>query len=230
MDLSERRRRLEQARLYFVTDIGLPPEELDALLGSALAGGVDVIQIRDKAAPERAVLAAATLFREAADRHGALFFVNDDPELALCCGADGVHVGQDDVPVAAARLQSGGELLVGLSTHAPEQLATAASATGEQRPDYVSVGPVWETPTKPGRPAAGIDYVRHAAGRLPAGELPWFAIGAIDPANVESVLAAGARRIVVVRAIRDAEEPGDVARELAGALDRRAEAQTGAAR
>jgi thiamine-phosphate pyrophosphorylase len=221
MDLSERRRRLEQARLYFVTDIGLPPEELDALLGSALAGGVDLIQIRDRAATERAVLAAANLFREAADRYGALFFVNDDPELALRCGADGVHVGQDDTPVAAARSQAGGELLVGLSTHEPRQLEAAAGASGAERPDYVSVGPVWETPTKPGRPAAGIDYVRHAAETLAAAELAWFAIGGIDTANVGTVLDAGARRVVVVRAIRDAPEPGEIARELAGALVQR---------
>ena len=228
MDLSDRRRRLQQARLYFVTDIGLPPEELDALLGSALAGGVAVIQIRDRNAPERALLAAATLFREAADRYGALFFVNDDPELAVRCRADGVHVGQDDTPVAAARSQAGGELLVGLSTHTPHQLAAAASATGAERPDYVSVGPVWETPTKPGRPAAGIDYVRHAAEQLPRADLPWFAIGGIEPANVGDVLDAGARRLVVVRAIRDADEPGEVARELADALARRADTEAAA--
>ena len=220
MDLTERKIRLERARLYFVCDIGLPPEELDALLDTALGGGVDAIQLRDKAAPERAVIAAATLFREAADRHGALFLVNDDPALAARCGADGVHVGQDDISVTEARSMSGGELLVGLSTHEPAQLAAALAATGEARPDYVSVGPVWETPTKPGRPAAGIGYVGHAAA---AADLPWFAIGSIDPTNVSSVLDAGARRIVVVRAIRDAAEPGDVARELCEALERRAE-------
>ena len=222
MDLSERKQRLERARLYFVCDAGFPPAQLDGLLGSALGGGVDLIQLRDKAAPERAALAAATLFREAADQHGALFFVNDDPELAARCGADGVHVGQDDIPVAEARARAGGELLVGLSTHDPTQLAAATAATGGARPDYVSVGPIWETPTKPGRPAAGLEYVRHAAGEAGAGELPWFAIGAIDTTNVDEVLDAGARRIVVVRAIRDAAEPGDVARELSGAVERRA--------
>ena len=137
--------------------------------------------------------------------------------------ADGVHVGQDDIDVESARELAGPGAIVGLSTHAPEQLETALAAEGPAAADYLSVGPVWETPTKAGRPAAGIDYVRFAAERLPdggAGSTPWFAIGAIDAANVAEVVEAGARRIVVVRAIRDADEPLDTARALRDAVAR----------
>lgn len=210
------RERLAAARLYFVCDAGFDPVALDGLLGQALAGGADIVQLRDKHAPDGALRAAASLFRDAAAERDALFIINDRPELAAEVGADGVHVGQDDMPVAEARAVVGEEAVVGLSTHAPEQLDAALAAEGSARPDYVSIGPVWETPTKAGRPAAGIDYVRYAAEH--AGDLPWFAIGSIDPGNVAEVVAAGARRIVVVRAIRDADEPADVTRELRGAV------------
>jgi thiamine-phosphate pyrophosphorylase len=136
------------------------------------------------------------------------------------CGADGVHVGQDDMPVAEARRVAGGDVLVGLSTHSPEQL-DAALASGEA--DQLSVGPVWETPTKEGRPAAGLDYVRHAA--QVAADRPWFAIGGIDLGNVREVIEAGASRVVVVRAIRDAADPGAAAAALRAALE---EAEVGA--
>jgi thiamine-phosphate pyrophosphorylase len=229
-DLARRRERLGDARLYFVCDAGLDPIALDGLLGQALAGGADIVQLRDKHAPDGALRAAASLFRDAAAERGALFILNDRPDLAAEVGADGVHVGQEDTSVAEARAILGPEAIVGLSTHAPEQLDAALGATGDGRPDYVSIGPVWETPTKAGRPAAGLDYVRYAAERLPPRDesaLPWFAIGAIDPATVGEVVAAGARRIVVVRAIRDAEEPAEVARELRSAV---AQAEAGAAR
>ncbi len=217
MDPDLRRHRLLRSRLYFVCDAGRPPEQLEALLGGALAGGADLIQLRDKQDPERALRAAAGLFRDAAADAGVPFLMNDRPDLAAECGADGVHVGQDDAPVDEARRVLGAGALVGLSTHLPAQLDAALAAVGPARPDYVSVGPVWETPTKPGRPAAGLDYVRYASEH--AGEaLPWFAIGAIDTANVDEVVAAGARRIVVVRAIRDSEEPVTVARALRSAL------------
>ena len=221
MEAAARARRLAEARLYFVCDAGFSPIELEGLVAQALAGGADVIQLRDKHAPDRALRAAAGLFRDAAAERGALFILNDRPELAAEVGADGVHVGQDDVDVAAARELAGAGAIVGLSTHAPEQLEAALAAEGPGAADYLSVGPVWETPTKAGRPAAGLGYVRYAAERLPdggAGSTPWFAIGAIDAANVADVVAAGARRIVVVRAIRDADEPLEAARALRDAV------------
>jgi thiamine-phosphate pyrophosphorylase len=218
MDPALRRKQLEAARLYFVCDAAAEPAELEALLGLALAGGVDVIQLRDKRAPARALRAAASLFSEAAAEHRALFIVNDDPELATACGADGVHVGQDDAGVAAARAVVGDGSVVGLSTHRAVQLDAALAAEGASRPDYVSIGPIWETPTKPGRAASGLDYVRYARERATPATMPWFAIGGISPANVAEVVASGAERIVVVRAIRDAEAPDQIARRLCGAL------------
>jgi thiamine-phosphate pyrophosphorylase len=210
--------KLRSARLYFVCEAGDDLRALDALLDSALAGGVDVIQLRDKDAGEGRILEAAPLYRAAADRHGALFFLNDRPDLVAACAADGIHVGQDDAAVAEARALAGPDALVGLSTHRPEQLAAARAASGADRPDYVSVGPVWATPTKPGRPAAGLDYVAHAAANEGAAPLPWFAIGGIDLGNVAEVCDAGASRIVVVRAIRDAADPEGAAAELRQAI------------
>ena len=160
-------------------------------------------------------------FRRAAAAHGALFVLNDRPDLVEACGADGVHVGQDDTPVESARTQAGADAIVGLSTHSPAQL-DAAHAAGAGRPDYVSVGPVWETPTKAGRPAAGLEYVGYAAEHA---TLPWFAIGGIDPDNVAAVAAAGATRIVVVRAIRDAAEPAAAAATLRAGIDPAGEEQ-----
>jgi thiamine-phosphate pyrophosphorylase len=204
-----------RSRLYLVTEAGTDPDRLDRLLEGALRGGADLIQLRDKDADEDALLAAAPAFRAAADRHGALFLINDRPDLVAACGADGVHVGQDDTPVEIARRQAGPDAIVGLSTHAPAQL-DAAQAAGAGRPDYVSVGPVWETPTKAGRPAAGLEYVGYAAEHA---TMPWFAIGGIDSANVSDVAAAGAERIVVVRAIRDAHDPESAAATLRAGID-----------
>jgi thiamine-phosphate pyrophosphorylase len=215
--VDSRRERLASARLYFVTDVRPGLEEL---LAAALAGGVDMVQLRDKSASDDELVRAAAVFRRLCDEHGALFWLNDRPDLVAECGADGVHVGQDDMPAAEARRLAGDELVVGLSTHSPEQL-DAALAAGEA--DQLSVGPVWETPTKEGRPAAGLDYVRHAA-RV-AGERPWFAIGGIDLGNVREVIAAGASRVVVVRAIRDADDPRAAAEALRAALE---EAEVGA--
>ena len=209
--------RLARARLYFVCE-GRPGDGDPApLLDAALRGGADLIQLREKA-PRCAeeLVSLSEPFRRAADRHGALFFLNDHPELVEACGADGVHVGQDDMPVAEARALSGPGALVGLSTHSTEQFDSALSAAGAARPDQVSAGPVWETPTKEGRPAAGLELIRHAAET--AGDVPWFAIGGIDASNVGEVVAAGASRIVVVRAIRDAADPEAAARELRARL------------
>lgn len=208
---------LERSRLYFVCEGGGDHKALAALLEAALAGGVELIQLRDKDADDERLLGSAPVFRAAADRHGALFLINDRPDLVAACAADGVHVGQDDAPVAVARRVAGRDAIVGLSTHSPNQLDAALDASGEARPDYVSVGPVWETPTKAGRPAAGLAYVEHAADR--AADLPWFAIGGIEASNLAAVIAAGARRIAVVRAIRDAADPGAAAATLRGSLD-----------
>lgn len=210
--------KLQTAKLYFVCEAGDDLDALDELLDSALAGGVDVIQLRDKDATEARLLEAAPRYRAAADRHDALFFINDRPDLVDACAADGIHVGQDDASVAEARALAGADALVGLSTHRPEQLAAARAAGGADRPDYVSVGPIWATPTKPGRPASGLEYVRHAGASAGTAQLPWFAIGGIDLGNVGEVREAGASRIVVVRAIRDAATPRAAAAALRQAL------------
>ena len=205
--------RLASARLYFVCDLPESLGQLDALLERALLGGVDLIQLRDKDAIKDRLLAAAPHFREAADRHGALFLINERPHLVAGTRADGVHVGQDDADVAEARRIAGSNAIVGLSSHSPEQLDAAHATSADDRPDYLSVGPVWATPTKLRRPAAGLDYVRYASEHA---SLPWFAIGGIDETNVDEVVEAGATRAVVVRAIRDATDP----RAAAAALSR----------
>jgi thiamine-phosphate pyrophosphorylase len=174
-----------------------------------------MVQLRDPSLADAELLEVAAGLRSACEEHGALFWVNDRPDLALRAGADGVHVGQDDAAVEEVRAEVGHELLIGLSTHSPEQLERGVWAGADQ----LSVGPVWETPTKPGRPAAGLDYVRHAAGlRL---SVPWVAIGGIDVDNVHEVAAAGAERIVVVRALRHAAEPRAAAADLRAPLEGR---------
>lgn len=190
------RARLAAARLYFVTDANVD----EHVLGEALAGGVDILQLREKDASDEQILAAAEVFRRMCDEHGALFVLNDRPELVMAAAADGVHVGQDDMRVSEVRALVGPDVLIGLSTHSAEQFARAI----ESPADYVCVGPVYATPTKPDYPAVGLDLVRHAAT---AANLPWFAIGGIDGTNVEEVAAAGAARVAVVRAIRDAPSP-----------------------
>ncbi len=200
--------RLAEARLYFVTDA----ETSEPALREALAGGVDVLQLREKDAPDDDILSAARTFRALCTEYGALFVLNDRPDLAVAAGADGVHVGQADEPVARVRERVGPELLIGLSTHSREQLAAAL----ETDADYVCVGPVYATPTKPDYPAVGLGLVRRAAEVV---ERPWFAIGGIDGANVTEVAAAGAPRVAVVRAIRDAPEPRAAAAGLRAALE-----------
>jgi thiamine-phosphate pyrophosphorylase len=196
------------ARLYLVCD-ARPRAFLDA----ALRGGVDIVQLRDKTLDDAGLVAAAREFRAAADAAGALFVLNDRPDLVAACQADGVHVGQDDMTPAQARAAVGPKLIVGRSTHTPAQLAAAEA---DPDVDYYAVGPVHATPTKPGRPAVGLEYVAHAAA---AGAKPWFAIGGIDAVTAGAVVGAGARRIVVVRAITEAEDPEAAARELRAALE-----------
>jgi thiamine-phosphate pyrophosphorylase len=216
--LEARRRALAEARLYFVCDALPNGSDPGPLLEAAIRGGVDMIQLREKA-PRCAeeLIAFAEPFARAAREHGALFWLNDEPGLVDACGADGVHVGQDDAPVAEARADAGSAALVGLSTHSAEQFDAAMAALGDARPDQLSAGPVWETPTKAGRPAAGLGLIEHAARVAP--EEPWFAIGGIDASKIGEVAAAGARRAVVVRAIRDAGDPEAAARELRAGLD-----------
>jgi len=193
---------LEHASLYLILEAAAAD-----VVEPALEGGVDVVQLRDKHAPDGEIVAAGRRLGELCRRHGALFLVNDRPDLALECAADGVHVGQDDAGVQAVRDLAGERLLIGVSTHSPEQ-ADAADASAA---DYFAAGPVHETPTKPGRPAVGVELVRHVAARA---SKPWFAIGGIDASNAGDVVAAGARRVAVVRAIRDAADPRAAAREL----------------
>lgn len=214
--LEGRLRALARARLYFVCDARPRGEDPGPLLDAALHGGADLIQLREKGLPDDELLAAARSFREAADRHAALFILNDRPDLVAACEADGVHVGQDDAPIAEARATSGPGALVGLSTHSPQEVDVACAAEGEARPDQISVGPVWATPTKEGRPATGLGLIEHASR---SATIPWFAIGGIDPSNVTEVVAAGARRVVAVRAIRDARDPEAAARSLRGPLE-----------
>ena len=207
-----RRQRLRWARLYFVCDARPQGADPEALLNAAMTGGVGMIELRDRDNPRAAVLRSGQTFRRLANTYGALFIVNDDPHLALELGADGVHVGQDDMGPAEARNVVGPDAIVGLSTHSREQI----EAAGEQPVDYISVGPIWETPTKEGRPATGLELIRTAAEIAPR---PWFAIGGIDPENVGEVVEAGAERLCVVRAIRDAENPRQAAAGLFAAVD-----------
>lgn len=214
----ERRRRLSEARLYFVCDAA-PERPLRGLLTEALANGAEMVQLRDKALADDRLVEAAHEFRRAADAHDALFLLNDRPDLVEACEADGVHVGQEDVAASDARVVLPPDALLGLSTHSREQIE-AAQELGDEAPDYISVGPIWETPTKRGRPAVGLGLIDTAA-RI--ARLPWFAIGGIDPDNVGEVVAAGARRAVVVRAIRDADDPAAAARALRDAVEAGAE-------
>jgi thiamine-phosphate pyrophosphorylase len=201
-----RRERLRTARLYFVCD-AQPQGDLEALLRAALGGGADIVQLREKLLGRAEIERAAQTFRRVADTYSALFILNDDPELARSCDADGVHVGQDDVSAEQARELLGPSAIVGLSTHSEEQIAASAG-----RPvDYISVGPIWETPTKEGRPAVGLELIRHAAEQAPR---PFFAIGGIDPDNAAQVIEAGAQRLCAVRAIRDAGDPAAAAAAL----------------
>jgi thiamine-phosphate pyrophosphorylase len=202
-----RRERLRTARLYFVCDARPGGEDPEALLRAALSGGVDIVQLREKELGRTEIERSASTFRRVCDTYSALFIVNDDPDLARACDADGVHVGQDDASAEEARELLGPDAIIGLSTHSPEQIAAA----GERPVDHISVGPIWETPTKAGRPAVGLELVSHATAHATH---PFFAIGGIDPSNAEQVVRAGATRLCVVRAIRDAANPAAIAEEL----------------
>jgi thiamine-phosphate pyrophosphorylase len=201
-DPRQRRQRLREARLYLVCEI-----RGDAFLDAALRGGVDIVQLRAKDADDATIVGAGRRFAARCAAHRALFILNDRPDLVAATGADGVHVGQDDIAVAEVRRRLGDETLVGLSTHTPAQVEAANGVAV----DYIGVGPVHATPTKPGRPAVGLGLVRHAADHA---RHPFFAIGGIDAANAAAVAAAGARAIAVVRALTDAGDPEYAARAL----------------
>jgi len=237
------RARLADARLYLCVDARRHLDEAaraDGLdgdfpalrrdVGAALRGGVDIVQLRDKNSPgERAhgplealhELRALAVLRELCDAHGALLAVNDRADVAAVAGADVLHLGQDDLPAEAARRLVGDDVVLGRSCHAAAEVDAALADAPRGLVDYFCTGPVWPTPTKPGRPAPGLDLVRHAARHadpVDPGAVPWFAIGGIDAGNLGEVLAAGARRVVVVRAITGADDPERAARELRAAV------------
>jgi thiamine-phosphate pyrophosphorylase len=213
--VSDRRHRLRNARLYLVCD-----ERPDRFLENALRGGVDIVQLRIKqGADDDRLVAVARRYARAAADHGALLILNDRPDLVAAAGADGVHVGQDDVPVSEARAAVGSDRLIGLSTHTPAEI----DAAGRAGVDYIGVGPVHSTPTKPGRPAVGLDLVRYAAANA---AVPFFAIGGIDHAGVQAVRDAGGLRVAVVRALTESDDPERAARMLRASLE---EVRVGAA-
>ncbi|MBV2362427.1 thiamine phosphate synthase [Streptomonospora nanhaiensis] len=208
------RERLAQARLYLCTDSRAERGDLAEFLDAALSGGVDIVQLRDKSLEARQELAALEIVRAACERHGALMSVNDRADIARTAGADVLHLGQEDLPVPAARDIIGPEPLIGRSN---SDAAMAAASAGQEGVDYFCVGPTWATPTKPGRAAAGLELVERTAA-LGTGR-PWFAIGGIDLGNLDQVLAAGARRVVVVRAITEADDPRAAAAEFRRRLE-----------
>jgi len=205
---------LDNARLYLCTDSRSRTGDLADFLDAVLANGVDIVQLREKGLEARDEIRLLETFAEAAHRHGALFAVNDRADIARAVGAPILHLGQDDLPVAVARGIVGERVLIGRSTHSPAQ---ADAARVEDGVAYYCTGPTWTTPTKPGRPAAGLELIDHAAAH--EDERPWFAIGGIENLQrLDEVIAHGARRVVVVRAITEAEDPGAAARAFADRL------------
>ncbi|MEU1385533.1 MULTISPECIES: thiamine phosphate synthase [unclassified Nonomuraea] len=222
---------VSEARLYLCTDGRRDRGDLAEFLDSVLAGGVDIIQLREKGLEAREELALLEVFRDACDRHGKLLAVNDRADIAFAARPDVLHLGQDDLPVTVAREILGDDIVIGRSTHS---VAEASAAAVEEGVDYFCCGPIWPTPTKPGRHAPGPALLRHAASLGPAprsgagsdagsgarsgAARPWFGIGGIDLANLDEVMSYGVSRVVVVRAITDAEDPGAAAAEFAKRL------------
>ncbi|MGY3335799.1 thiamine-phosphate pyrophosphorylase [Streptomyces filamentosus] len=213
------RERLADARLYLCTDARKRQGDLPDFLDAVLSSGVDVVQLRDKGMEAGEELEHLAVLADACRRHGTLLAVNDRADVAHAIGSDVLHLGQGDLPVPAARAILGEGVLIGRSCHAESEVDAAAAEPGV---DYFCTGPCWPTPTKPGRHAPGLDLVRHAAGL--AQDRPWFAIGGIDATNLDQVLDAGARRIVVVRALTEAEDPAAAAASLAKRVRERADA------
>ncbi len=211
--MTELRSRLADSRLYLCMDGRRASGDLAAFLDAVLGGGVDIVQLREKGLEAAEELALLEVFAAACRRHGALLAVNDRADVALAAGADVLHLGQDDLPVPVARRILGPGPLIGRSSHDPAQASAAATEDGV---DYFCAGPVWATPTKPGRPGTGLSLVSRAASA--GGSRPWFAIGGIGPRELDDVLAAGATRVVVVRAITEAADPGAAAAAFAKRL------------
>ena len=209
-----RRRRLERALLYVVTGARDDRGDLRSFLEAVLRGGADVIQLREKEAEASVLLRAGATFQRVAAEHGALFIVNDRPDIALALDADGVHLGQADLPASVARRILGPDALIGLSTHSPAEFEAA-----DHDSDYICAGPVFATPTKPGRPPSGVELIRFAAERAGSSleGRPWFAIGGLDVTTLPGVVTAGAQRAVVVRAV-DTGDPEGAARALRAVL------------
>ncbi|WP_309105930.1 thiamine phosphate synthase [Arthrobacter sp.] len=216
------------ARLYLCTDSRQGRGDFEDFIDAAYEGGVDIIQLRDKQLEAAEELELLDVLQAAAHRHGRLWAVNDRADIASLSGAPVLHLGQKDLPLHSARTFVGSETVIGLSTHTPGEVdAAIAASPGRSGLDYFCVGPVWSTPTKPGRAAVGLELVSYAADAIRAADrmtvdgllLPWFAIGGIDLANVEQVVAAGASRVVVVRAITEADDPAAAAKAILQVLD-----------
>ena len=205
------------ARLYLCTDARKNRGDFAQFLEAAFAGGVDIIQLRDKTIEAAEELELLEILRAVAERHGRLWAVNDRADIALLAAAPVLHIGQKDLPLLAARRVVGTTSRIGLSTHTREQIDAAAVIDGLA---YFCVGPVWATPTKPGRAAVGIELVRYTEERISATGIlrPWFAIGGVDQGTIEQVVEAGASRVVVVRAITEADDPTDAAQRLLACL------------
>jgi thiamine-phosphate pyrophosphorylase len=200
---------LEEARLYLCTDSRSGRGDFAEFVDTAYAAGVDIVQLREKGLEAADEIRLLEIVAASAERHGKLFAVNDRADVAAAVGAPILHLGQDDLPVSTARRLLGDEVIIGRSTHSPTQFDAAAVEAGV---DYLCAGPTWTTPTKPGRPAAGLELLAHAASR-PV-DRPWFAIGGIDLDRLTTVLRTGATRIVVVRALTEAHDPAAAARAL----------------
>ena len=207
------RTRLAGAQLYLCTDSRSDRGDFDDFIETVFAAGVDIVQLREKGLEARAEIRLLEVVAAAAERHGRLFAVNDRADVAAAVDAPVLHLGQDDLPVATARRLLGDDVIIGRSTHSANQFDAARTEAGS---DYLCAGPTWTTPTKPGRPAAGLDLLSHAASRPPT--RPWFAIGGIDLGRLAEVIDRGAQRIVVVRAITDAADPAEAVRALRAQL------------
>lgn len=205
-------RGLEGRRLYLCTP---DRPDLASFLEACIRGGVDIVQLREKHLEARDLLARAAVAARVCADNGVPFILNDRPDLALACRADGVHVGQDDTPPAVARSILGPHAIVGLSTHAGSEW----DAASDEPVDYLSAGPVNPTPTKPGRPGTGLEYLRAVAATRTGGGTPWYVTGGVTPDTVPAMAAAGARRFVVVRYLTESDEPEVAARTLRWAID-----------
>jgi thiamine-phosphate pyrophosphorylase len=210
--LSQKRARIERVQIYLITDASPCAQPIERFLREAIAGGVGMVQLREKGMSDARLLEVATRCALVCKTEGIPFVVNDRIDIAIDSGADGVHLGQEDLPIASARRLAGEDFIVGLSTHTPDQIEEAI----ELDPDYIGVGPIHETPTKAGRCAVGVHLVSYAAQRAAQ---PFFGIGGLDPSNVADVIRAGARGVSVLRWVCQATDPMMAVRELLGSIE-----------